>query len=111
MRSEKYCRQYHIFGKTVAEHDENLLALSLRLKERGLEASPNNCRFGVRKIKFFGVNYSKDDVAVHEDKVTFKHTRSSRRKRTTWFSRLSCLLFFTHTKINYACIYTLEFNS
>ena len=58
-----------VFGKTVAEHDENLLALSLRLKERGLTASPNNCRFGVSKIKFFGVNYSKDGVAVHEDKV------------------------------------------
>ncbi len=35
MRSEKYCRQYHRFSKTVAEHDENLLALSLRLNERG----------------------------------------------------------------------------
>jgi hypothetical protein len=58
-----------VFGKTREEHDDSLVELCKRLEQSGLTASAENCTLGVEKLTFFGLNLSKDGVAVNEDKV------------------------------------------
>ena len=58
-----------VFGKDREDHDKNLVALCERLKEKGLTASPENCKLGVEELVFFGLKLSKNGVAVNDDKV------------------------------------------
>lgn len=58
-----------VYGKTVEEHDANLLKVVQRLKESGLTISRANCTLGVEKIVFFGLDISKDGIKVHDDKI------------------------------------------
>ena len=59
-----------IHGCGIKEHDENLLAVLRRLKERGLTLNEKKCRFRLPKLTFFGHDLSGKGIAVSEEKVS-----------------------------------------
>ena len=59
-----------IHGCGIKEHDENLLAVLRRLKERGLTLNEKKCRFRLPKLTFFGHDLSGKGIAASEEKVS-----------------------------------------
>ena len=52
------------------EHDENLLAVLRRLRERALTLNENKCQFRLPKLTFFGHDLSSKGIAPSEEKVS-----------------------------------------
>ena len=59
-----------IHGCGIKEHDENLLAVLRRLKERGLTLNEKKCRFRLPKLTVFGHDLSGKGIAASEEKVS-----------------------------------------
>ena len=57
----------HVCG--IKEHDENLLAVLRRLRERGLTLNEKKCQFRLPKLTFFGHDLSSKGIAPSEEKV------------------------------------------
>ena len=58
-----------IHGCGIKEHDENLLAVLRRLRERGLTLNEKKCQFRLPKLTFFGHDLSSKGIAPSEEKV------------------------------------------
>ena len=58
-----------IHGCGIKEHDENLLAVPRRLRERGLTLNEKKCQFRLPKLTFFGHDLSSKGIAPSEEKV------------------------------------------
>ena len=58
----------HVCG--IKEHDENLLAVLRRLRERGLTLNEKKCRFRLPKLTVFGHDLSGKGIAASEEKVS-----------------------------------------
>ena len=54
----------------IKEHDENLLAVLRRLRERGLTLNEKKCQFRLPKITFFGHDLSSKGIATREEQVS-----------------------------------------
>ena len=54
-----------VYGKTVAEHNNNLRAVISRLVENGLTLNKEKCQLHKQSIEFYGHIFSADGVAVH----------------------------------------------
>ena len=59
-----------IHGCGIKEHDENLLAVLHRLRERGLTLNERKCQFRLPKLTFFGHDLSRKGIAPSEEKVS-----------------------------------------
>ena len=59
-----------IHGCGIKEHDENLLAVLRRLRERGLTLNEKKCQFRLPKLTFFGHDLSSKGIAPSEEKVS-----------------------------------------
>ena len=59
-----------IHGCGIKEHDENLLAVLRRLRERGLTLNEKKCQFRLPKLTFFGHDLSSKGIAPSEKKVS-----------------------------------------
>ena len=57
----------HVCG--IKEHDENLLAVLRRRRERGLTLNEKKCQFRLPKLTFFGHDLSSKGIAPSEEKV------------------------------------------
>jgi len=58
-----------VFGKTAAEHDDNLRATFQRLKEKNLTLSREKCEFNKTSLAFFGHIFSKAGLAADPEKI------------------------------------------
>ena len=58
----------HVCG--IKEHDENLLAVLRRRRERGLTLNEKKCQFRLPKLTFFGHDLSSKGIAPSEEKVS-----------------------------------------
>ena len=58
-----------VFGKTLEEPDQNLKAVFLRLREKGLTLNKSKCEFRKDKLEFFGYVFSKDGISPNPNKV------------------------------------------
>ena len=58
----------HVCG--IKEHDENLLAVLRRRRERGLTLNEKKCQFRLPKLTFFGHDFSSKGIAPSEEKVS-----------------------------------------
>ena len=54
-----------VYGKTVAEHNNNLRAVISRLVENGLTLNKEKCQLHKQSIEFYGHIFSADGVAIH----------------------------------------------
>ena len=59
-----------IHGCGIKEHDENLLAVLHRLRERRLNLNERKCQFRLPKLTFFGHDLSSKRIAPSEEKVS-----------------------------------------
>ena len=59
-----------IHGRGIKEHDENLLAVLRRLRERGLTLNERKGQFRLPKLTFFGHDLSSKGIAPSEEKVS-----------------------------------------
>ena len=59
-----------IHGCGIKEHDENLLAVLRRLRERGLTLNERKGQFRLPKLTFFGHDLSSKGIAPSEEKVS-----------------------------------------
>ena len=59
-----------IHGCEIKEHDENLLAVPCRLRERGLTLTEKKCQFSLPKLTFFGHDLSSKGIAPSGEKVS-----------------------------------------
>ena len=58
-----------IHGCGIKEHDENLLAVLRRFRERGLTLNERKCQFRLPKLTFFGHDLSIKGIAPSEEKA------------------------------------------
>ncbi|XP_030851766.1 uncharacterized protein K02A2.6-like [Strongylocentrotus purpuratus] len=58
-----------VFGRTVEEHDRNLLNFMQVAAKRGLTLNSNKCHIRQTSINFFGNRYSKDGIQPDPQKV------------------------------------------
>ena len=73
-----------VFGKTHKEHDQNLKAVSQRLREKGLSLNKSKCEYRKDKLEFFGYVFDGispdpkkvEDVVNHETPSTASELRS-----------------------------------
>ena len=54
----------------IKEHDENLLAVLRRRRERGLTLNEKKCQFRLPKLTFLGHDLSSKGIAPSEEKVS-----------------------------------------
>ena len=59
-----------IHGCGIKEHDENLLVVLRRLRERGLTLNEKKCQFRLPKLIFFGHDLSSKGIAPSEEVST-----------------------------------------
>ena len=57
-----------VHGQTVAEHDQSLHKLLARL-EKNLSLNGEKCTFGMYKVVFMGILFSKHGIGPTEEKV------------------------------------------
>ena len=58
-----------VFGKTQAEHSNNLRAVLTRLKEKGLTLSKDKCEFNKTSLEFFGHVFSSSGLSADPSKI------------------------------------------
>ena len=57
------------YEEASRDHDENLLALLERAKERNLKLNPNKFRFKLKKVRFMGHMITEDGLVIDDSKV------------------------------------------
>ena len=58
-----------IFGKTLEEHNQRLVAVITKLQSAGVKLSKNKCHFGKESVKFLGHIISKKGIETDPDKT------------------------------------------
>ena len=58
-----------VYGKTLAEHDKNLIAVLDTLRESGLTVNEKKCKFRLPKLTFFGHDLSRRGIKPSEEKI------------------------------------------
>lgn len=58
-----------IFGRSVDEHNRNLVKVLQAIRDAGLTIKPSKCAFSVTEIKFIGHIISADGIAMDQDKI------------------------------------------
>ena len=58
-----------VYGKTLAEHDKNLIAVLDTLRESGLTVNEKKCKFRLPKLTFFGHDLSRRGIEPSEEKI------------------------------------------
>ena len=58
-----------IWGKTEEEHDRNLNAVLQRVQDKGLTLNSEKCVFKQTEFEFFGMKFSKDGIALTDEKI------------------------------------------
>ena len=58
-----------IWGFDEEDHDRNLHAVLARVQERGLTLNPDKCVFKKTELEFFGMKFSKNGVAITDEKI------------------------------------------
>ena len=66
-----------VFGKTEAEHDQNLKALMEAAKTHGLVFNSDKCTIKVSSVSFFGNTYSKEGISPDPAKIRDIHSMNS----------------------------------
>jgi len=56
-----------VYGKTLAEHDKNLIAVLDTLRESGLTVNEKKCKFRLPKLTFFGHDLSRRGIETSEE--------------------------------------------
>lgn len=69
----KGCKNYLddvlVFGRTKAEHDENLAAVLARLENHNVKLNDNKCTFGTQSAEFLGFTLTPDGWKISEQKT------------------------------------------
>ena len=58
-----------VFGKTVKEHDDNLMTLVEQAKHNGLVFNEEKCAIGTSDLPFFGLLFDKDGVHPNKNRI------------------------------------------
>ena len=58
-----------IWGKTEEEHDRNLNAVLQRVQDKGLTLNSEKCVFKQTEFEFFCMKFSKDGIALTDEKI------------------------------------------
>ena len=58
-----------VFGKTQAEHDENLGKVLRTLAEKGLTLNKDKCKIGLNEVEFFGFRISSKGIQPKHDNI------------------------------------------
>ncbi|BHF83110.1 hypothetical protein SprV_0802625200 [Sparganum proliferum] len=58
-----------VFGKTIAQHNDNLRAVLLALREAGLTLNPQKCQFLREKVNYLGHEVSPSGIKVSAEKA------------------------------------------
>lgn len=70
----KGCKNYLddilVFGKTKAEHDENLAAVRSCLANHNVKLNESKCVFGSQSVKFLGFNLTPHGWAIEDEKLS-----------------------------------------
>ena len=72
-----------VYGKTEEEHDQHLHDMMARCKDTGLKLNPDKCKIKQKKIKFYGIICSEEDVQPDPDKVSARHDHNMAPPSTT----------------------------
>ena len=58
-----------IWGDSEETHDANLNATLTRIQEKGLTLNPEKCVFKQTELEFFGMKFSKEGIAITDEKI------------------------------------------
>ncbi len=58
-----------VHGRSIEEHDKNLVAVLQRLPECGLTLNVSKCQFRLPKMTFFGHDLNCNGISPSEEKV------------------------------------------
>ena len=61
-----------VFGKTRAEHDQNLRKVLARAHERGIKLNADKVKIGVTEVRYFGNILTQNGLKI-DDKKTLCH--------------------------------------
>ncbi|BHF59998.1 hypothetical protein SprV_0100295900 [Sparganum proliferum] len=58
-----------VFGKSISQHNENLRAVLMALRDAGLRLNPQKCTFLRKKVTFIGHEVSTEGIHASSDKI------------------------------------------
>ena len=59
-----------VFGRTLSEHNENLVNVLVRIRDANLTIKPSKCAFGVEELRFLGHIVSSSGIRMDPDKIS-----------------------------------------
>ena len=94
-----------VYGKTFDEQLENLEAVLMKLRSKGIKLNVSNCNFFKQKVKYLGRIISKDGhQAYTDDAVALKNFRKPPKTVEELRSRLGFLGYYRGYVKNFSII-------
>ena len=93
-----------VFGKTRAEHDQNLRKVLTRAHERGIKLNADKVKIGVTEVRYFGNILTQNGLKIDEKKLSAIRQMHAPKDRSELVTILGMVTYLTRFALNLATL-------